>query len=136
MTFKEKIHKILKVNNLNMTSVEDISSKTGIKAGTIYKAMARKNGKGNLGTKNTRILVDKLGINLDWWDSGKEPVFKEKGTQLPDEATIKNPEHESRIIEKIDKLVENVNSFGDFNRFLVDEVNRLRKKIIDLGGEI
>lgn len=132
MTFKEKIRKILQYNKLEMTSVEDIALKTGIKTGTLYKAMTRKNG---LSVKNTITLIDKIGLNPDWFETGNGEIFKENPTPVPEPA-IKNPDVETRILSRIDKLTENVNSFGDFNKFLLDEVNRLRKKVTELGGEI
>lgn len=140
MTFKEKIYKILRHNKLELNSVEDIAAKVKVNASTIRKGMGKQNG---MKPENVKKLVDGLGINWNWWDDGVEPIFTENHTPAinNDEQPVieeqkKDPAVEDRILKKLDSLTDNVNGFGDFNRFLLKEIDRLRKKVIDLGGEI
>lgn len=109
MTFKDKIYKILKTNDLNLGSVEDIALKTGVKAGTLYKAMGDQDG---MGLKNTRILLDKIGINSEWWDTGKGEVFIKKPTpeikseqaDILDNPLVKNFVKHIHLLEEMIKM--------------------------------
>ena len=89
MTFEEKIYTILKLNKLEINTVEDLSEKAGFSRDTIRKAIARGS---ELNPGNTRTFVDRLGINWDWWDHQKGEVFNEKHTsvQRPTDNKIKS----------------------------------------------
>lgn len=116
MTFKEKIHTILKTNKLGIDSVEDIATKTLIKTSTIYKAMGPQNG---LGLKNTKTLLDRIGIDPTWWETGKGDIYI---TQVPEPALKKkDPEEEIQI------LIRNIDRIGETNEYLL-------KRIKELGG--
>lgn len=123
MTFKEKIHTILKTNKLGLTSVEDIAGKTGIKVGTIYKAMGPQNG---MGLKLTRKLLDGIGIHTEWWESGKGDIYI---TSVPDEPplTKKDPASEENRI-----LIRNLDRMGEVNEFLLRELKTYKERFGDL----
>lgn len=123
MTFKEKIHTILKTNKLGLTSVEDIAGKTGIKVGTIYKAMGPQDG---MGLKLTRKLLDGIGIETQWWESGKGDIYI---TSVPDEPPLnkKDPASEENRI-----LIRNLDRMGEVNEFLLRELKIYKERFGDL----
>jgi transcriptional regulator with XRE-family HTH domain len=77
MTFSEKIDKILKANTLNLNTIEALEQYCGIGSKTLRKNV-------NEDSEPTqRILVklfDGLGINREWWGSGKGEIFIENPT--------------------------------------------------------
>jgi hypothetical protein len=134
--FGKRVIKVLEDNDLmksdgtvNYTEAERLSQLGG---SILSKAVKRK----GMGKDNFRKFHSTFHVNPLWLKAGKGEPYIKNGTPVGEPA-IKNPESsESRILERIDRLIDNVNSFGEFNQFLIGEVNRLRQKIKDLGGEI
>jgi hypothetical protein len=140
MTFKEKIDKILEINNLKIESVSALEDFVGAGRSAINDFY---NENREPGRKTLKKIKSLPGLNLEWYDTGKGPVFLKNGTpdiNIDEQPVIreqkKDPAVDDRILKKLDSLTDNVNAFGDFNRFLLKEIDRLHKKIIDLGGEI
>lgn len=118
MTFKQKIQTILKNNALGLNSVEDISQKTGIKLSTIYKGMGDQNG---LGIKNTKTLLEKLGIRQRWWETGEGEIFEEKSTYVEIPTKKEDPDERVRI------LIKNLDRMGELNEYLLQELKRYKE---------
>lgn len=143
MTFKEKIDKILSVNTLKIESVSGLEDFVGAGRGAINDFYNQDREPGRKTLKKIKSLP---GLNLDWYDTGKGQVFIDNGTPainsdelaVNEELKEKSPESTDfrTLVKKVDSLTDNVNGFNDFNRFLLKEIDRLRKKVIDLGGEI
>lgn len=143
MTFKEKIDKILEVNKLKIESVSGLEDfvKSSRSAINDFYNLNREPGR-----KTLKKIKSLPGLNLEWYDTGKGPVFVENGTPAINidepknqtEPKEKDPESEDirALLKKLDSLTDNVNSFGAFNTFLLKEVERLRKKVTELGGEV
>jgi transcriptional regulator with XRE-family HTH domain len=77
MTFREKLDRILKHNQLDLHVIEDLEDYCDIGSKTL-----RKNYNDNT-EPSRRILVkllNGLSINTDWWDEGKGEIFTEKHT--------------------------------------------------------
>jgi hypothetical protein len=145
--FGERIIKILKDNKLvkqngdvNFSQAERICKIKGSALSKAVRANSMHDG-------NLEKFLGKFHVEREWLLNGigpeqlsitnrnhasdinidEQPVIREQK---------KDPAVDDRILKKLDSLTDNVNSFGDFNRFLLKEIDRLQKKIIDLGGEI
>jgi hypothetical protein len=134
---RKKFAKVLEITGYKKPGKFAIDCK--ISPGTLSKALAR--------SSFSEDIVDKINdtfkVRKTYWDDGKEPIIEKNGTPAMNTAEQpvireqkKDPAVDDRILKKLDSLTDNVNAFGDFNRFLLKEIDRLRKKITDLGGEI
>jgi len=122
MDFSEKILKILETNKLGIATAEALSEFCGFNRDTIRKAIDRGS---QLNRANTRILLDKMRINPEWWESGKGEIYLQKGTyvELP---TKKDPGDEHRI------LTQTIDRMGQTNEFLLDLLKRYKERFGDL----
>lgn len=116
MTFKEKIDIILKIKKLK---IYKLAEKTGL-GGTLHKAYQFNRP---MREKTTDILISKMHINREWWESGKGDVFTNEpdiddNDQLPliKDLTYKLHEQENnnkvhlKTIEDYGNLVSRLNS--------------------------
>lgn len=104
MTFAEKISIILNTNKLGIATKEDLAAFAGFSRDTIRKAVDRS---GELNPGNTRIFLDKLGINRGWWETGKGPVFNEKHTSVQDEPAVTGkPDMERWEADAFKKIIQ------------------------------
>lgn len=77
MRFSEKIDILLRYNKLGLNTIEEIESHCEIGAKTLRKNY-------NENTEPTRRILVKLltglGVNPEWWDSGKGEIFGTNST--------------------------------------------------------
>lgn len=88
MTFQEKIDKVLKTNKLGIDSPSGLEAFIRVSVGTITKPL-KKGKEPGLGT--IKILLEKLGINEEWWETGKGEIYK---YQPPSIDKMSGPEKE------------------------------------------
>lgn len=83
MIFSEKISKILTYNELNIGSISALEDFCGIGRNTLKKALDENR------PPTMRILkrlYDKIGLNPNWWETGKGEIFLEKHTRVGEPA--------------------------------------------------
>jgi len=75
MTFKEKIDKLLKVNDLKINTIYGLEKYVGASVGSIRKYYELDQ---EAGLRTIKKIWDKLSINEEWWSTGKGVIFKTK----------------------------------------------------------
>jgi hypothetical protein len=128
MTLREKFNKILKHNELGLTSIEDIAQYCGLKVSTLYRAMTRNEEQGgDLSTDTVKTIVDKIGLRWEWWDEQKDPMFKEKSYtgNKTNEPTLNEKSEDPYELIRI--LARNIDRLGETNEYLL-------KRVKELGG--
>lgn len=109
MTFSEKIDKVLTLNRINLRTIQDLEQIAELGSGTIRKNY---NDNREMSQRSTWKLIEKIGINREWWDTGEGEVFKEKGTsELNKEEKAKFAERqlfdkERELYERLIKQLE------------------------------
>lgn len=118
MTFREKIDKILKTNAFKINSVYGLEQYIGSGPGAIKKYY-KKDGEPGRGT--IRKIIEGVGLNPEWWETGKEPIYTENSTyvDLPTKKE-KDPDEHIRI------LIKNLDRMGELNEYLLKELKRLQ----------
>lgn len=121
MDFSEKISNILRTNKLGLATNEALSEFCGFHKDTIRKAIERGT---SLNKSYTRILTDKIGINPDWWDTGKGDVYVKNGTQ-DGEIRTKN---EKELTVKNQLLRKGSETADEVILFLLDKIKKYEDK--------
>jgi hypothetical protein len=97
MTFCEKISKILVINKLKISSIKGLEDYLEIGRSTIGAHCAEKaqkiNPRSEPGLKTQKVIIEKLRINQEWWDTGIGEIFIENENKTEKiEATAPNSE--------------------------------------------
>jgi hypothetical protein len=111
MNFKEKIDNILKTNKKKFSSIGDLETAAGLGMNTLRKAY---NENREPSPKVVVKLLEGIGINEEWWDTGKGAILGEKRTLVQ-----KASERDEKMDEIKDEIIE-----------------LLREKVARLEGEL
>lgn len=79
MTFKEKIDNILKISKKKFNTIQDLEVAAGLGMNTLRKAY---NDNREPSPKVQVKLLEEIGINEHWWDTGNGEVYVEKPTPV------------------------------------------------------
>jgi hypothetical protein len=90
MTFKDKIDKILSVNQLGINSVSALEDAVKAGRGAINEFY---NDNREPGRKTLKKIKSLEGLNEIWYDTGEEPVFHKNGTSVKKPADNKEKIH-------------------------------------------
>jgi hypothetical protein len=118
MTLKDKIKKILKTNELGISTPSSLETFIGASQGSITTPM-RENG--NLGPSLTKKLYEKIRVNPEWWETGEgEPI-------------IPNGTKNSMVKESFYRdLIENNQEYSLIPRAVLTDYKIVPEKIIDM----
>lgn len=115
MTFAEKIDKVLKTNEKEIRSLGQLESFLGLGTHTIRSAIKEKREPSR---KIQVKIVEGLGVNWTWWETGEGEIFAKKGTSV----VLSDGKPEMlKLLGVIDYLEEKVKT-------LTDELNECKKK--------
>lgn len=109
MNFIEKIDKLLSISKNKISSIQELERVTGLGMNTIRKAYTENR---EMSKRSTWKLLEEMGINQEWWDTGKGEIFIEKGTDElnPDDkkqmAVYQEFSKERELYERIIKGLE------------------------------
>lgn len=116
MTFKEKIDNILRIRGKKFKSIQDLELAAGLGMNTLRKAY---NENREPSRKVVGKLLEEIGINPEWYETGKGEVFL---TLVP-EAAIKEKEPD----ERVRLLIQNLDRMGELNIYLLQRVKDLEQ---------
>ena len=120
MSFRQKIDIILKANKLGVDTIHALEEKVGAGVGSIGKFYRNDKFPG-LGT--VKKIQEKMGVNLQWWETGQGDVFVEDENKLK----VEEPRAEYlRLIETQEKLIKS------YER----EIEDLRRELKQLKGKV
>lgn len=113
MDFVEKINKIKTVSKL---SVRKLGLKSGLES-TLEKAYSDNR---EMKDVNTDRLLQNLGINREWWETGNGEVF----VKPPPVQPIAEEPQPPTLLQILLESVRGVNKLVDANNGLVDELSK------------
>lgn len=118
MNFSDKLDKVFKVSKL-VSNVNQLEKRIGVSTGTILKPYNDRKPPG-LGT--VKKIIDYLGINQEWWDTGKGDMFiKQPSVNSEDHSEETQP---PTLLQILRESLSNVNKLVDANNGLVDKLDK------------
>lgn len=118
MNIQEKFTKILETNDLNIKSIHGLEKFSGVGIGSISKFLNAGEGP-SLGT--IKKIHASLGINPEWWKTGKGDIYIKKGTSLSMAREPENPPY----TDDWGILIKTIDRIGATNEYLIKRVNDL-----------
>lgn len=130
MSFKEKIDKILETNKLGVNSVNGLEQFLKVSMGSISKPYKNNRAPGPMISKK---ILEELGINKRWWDSGEGDVFQNELDQekVPEEVYRDLIESNTQYI-LVSKFVLN-EEYRVMLKSEIDSKDRFIDKLMDLA---
>jgi hypothetical protein len=124
MTLKEKIHKILKHNDLGISTPSALETFIGASQGAITTPMREG---GNLGPALTKKLHEKARVNPEWWETGKGEIFFSRSVTKSNDMTV------TGVKESFYKeLIEENEEYSLIPRAILKDYKIVPEKIINM----
>lgn len=119
MTFREKIDNILRISKKKFSSITELEAAAGLGMNTLRKAY---NDNREPSRKVLVKLLETIGINEDWWDTGKGEIFNEKHTYVE----IPTKKESPYIPGERETFIENTLRMGRIIDHLLEEIRELK----------
>jgi hypothetical protein len=124
-SFKEKIDKIQEITGLAPTVME---KKCALGQGTITKNYTLNK---EMSSNSTKIFLEEMGINREWWESGKGDVLVKKPTQV-ELSSSKTPQSEMEKMKVYQSLIEGSTPYILQHASIIEEYRMVPKEIITM----
>lgn len=116
MNFEEKIDKLLKTNEKDLRSLGQLETFLGLGTHTIRSAIKEKREPSR---KIQVKIVEGLGVNWDWWDTGEGDIFDKKGTSVK----------EYSMTEEVATLVSHFNDTLEGYRLDIERLKQEKREL-------
>lgn len=126
MSFKEKIDKILEVNQLGINSVSAFEDKIGAGRGAVNEFY---NEDREPGRKTLKKIMTFPGLNPTWYNTGEGPIFVKNGTYV--KTPMENPKNEKVHEEVYRDLVESNSEYRLVPKVILDRYEILSQRELE-----